>query len=336
MSSDKPDITLKKINLKGANQKPKLLDQVRDELRVRHYSLRTEKSYTSWIKRFILFHNKRHPNEMGADEIRAYINHLAVKEHVSSSTQNQAFQAILFLYKNVLKKEVGWINEIEKVARTKHIPVVFSKAEATLVLENMSGVLQLIASLLYGGGLRLNECLRLRIKDVDFDYKQIIIRDGKGEKDRRTTLPEKLIPALQAQIKNVKKIHLADLKKNKGETVLPYSLRKKYVNASKDFFWQFMFPSGSFVIDEDSKQEYRYHIHSSTVQKAIKDALKNAGISKPGSPHTFRHSFATHLLEAGYDIRTVQELLGHKDVRTTMIYTHVLNKGGLGVKSPLD
>ncbi|HCY77205.1 MAG TPA: integron integrase [Ignavibacteriales bacterium] len=314
----------------------KLLDQVRNELRVKHYSLRTEKSYTSWIKRFILFNNKRHPNEMGADEIRAFINHLAIKDHVSSSTQNQALQAILFLYKNVLKKEVGWINEIEKAARTKHIPVVFSKAEAKLVLVNMTGVLQLITSLLYGGGLRLNECLRLRIKDVDFDYKQIIIRDGKGEKDRRTTLPEKLIPALQEQIKKVKKIHVADLKENKGETVLPYALRKKYVNAAKDFTWQFLFPSGSFVVDEESKLEYRYHMHSSTVQKAIKDALRKAGISKPGSPHTFRHSFATHLLEAGYDIRTVQELLGHKDVRTTMIYTHVLNKGGLGVKSPLD
>lgn len=251
---------------------------------------------------------------MGAEEIRAFINHLALKDHVSSSTQNQALQAILYLYKNILKKEVGWINEIEKVARTKHIPVVFSKAEAKLVLENMNGVLQLIASLLYGGGLRLNECLRLRIKDFDFDYKQIIIRDGKGEKDRRTTLPEKLIPALQAQIKNVKNIHLADLKENKGETVLPYALRKKYVNAGKDFGWQFVFPSSSFVVDEESKQEYRYHTHSSTVQKAIKDALKKAEVSKPGSPHTFRHSFATHLLESGYDIRTVQELLGHKDV----------------------
>lgn len=317
-------------------QKIKLLDQVRIELRAKHYSLRTEKSYTSWIKRFILFHNKRHPNEMGADEIRAYINHLAVKDNVSSSTQNQALQAILFLYKNILKQEIGWINEIEKVARTKHIPVVFSKAEAKLVLENMHGVLHLIASLLYGGGLRLNECLRLRIKDIDFDYRQIIIRDGKGEKDRRTTLPESLITALQIQIKNVKKIHLEDLKENKGATVLPYALRRKYSNAAKDFSWQFLFPSGSFVVDEESKLEYRYHTHSSTVQKAIKDAVKKAGISKPGSPHTFRHSFATHLLEAGYDIRTVQELLGHKDVRTTMIYTHVLNKGGLGVKSPLD
>lgn len=317
-------------------QKTKLLDQVRDELRVRHYSLRTEKSYTGWIKRFILFHNKRHPNEMGADEIRAFISNLAVKENVSSSTQNQALQAILFLYKEILKIEVGWINEIERAARKKHIPVVFSRAEAKRVLENMSGSARLMASLLYGGGLRLNECLRLRVKDIDFDYKQIIIRDGKGEKDRRTTLPEKIIPALQEQIKYVKKLHTDDLKKNKGATVLPYALRKKYVNAGKEFGWQFLFPSGSFVIDEESKQEYRYHVHSSTIQKAIKEALKKAEITKPGSPHTFRHSFATHLLESGYDIRTVQELLGHKDVRTTMIYTHVLNKGGMGVKSPLD
>ncbi|MBK7630157.1 MAG: integron integrase [Ignavibacteriales bacterium] len=313
-----------------------MLDRVRNEIKVRHYSLRTEKSYTNWIKRFIIFHNKKHPIEMGADEIREFVNHLAVKDNVSASTQNQALQAILFLYKDILKIKVGWINEIERVARTKHIPVVFSKSEARQVLENMDGVVRLIASLLYGGGLRLNECLRLRIKDIDFDYKQIVIRDGKGEKDRRTTLPEKLIPALQAQVKYVKKIHLADLKENNGTTVLPYALRKKYINAGKEFGWQFLFPSANFVVDEESKQRYRYHIHSSTVQKAIKEALKKAEITKPGSPHTFRHSFATHLLEAGYDIRTVQELLGHKDVRTTMIYTHVLNKGGMGVRSPLD
>ena len=317
-------------------EKVKLLDRVRNEIKVRHYSLRTEKSYIGWIKRFILFNNKKHPLDMGADEIRDFVNHLAVKANVSASTQNQALQAILFLYKDILKIEVGWINEIERVARTKHIPVVFSKSEAKLVLENMDGVVRLVASLLYGGGLRLNECLRLRIKDIDFDYKQIVIRDGKGEKDRRTTLPEKLIPALQAQIKHVKKIHTADLKENKGETVLPYALRKKYINASKDFSWQFLFPSGNFAVDEESKKRYRYHVHSSTVQKAIKESLKKCEITKPGSPHTFRHSFATHLLEAGYDIRTVQELLGHKDVRTTMIYTHVLNKGGMGVRSPLD
>lgn len=273
---------------------------------------------------------------MGADEIRAFISNLAVKENVSSSTQNQALQAILFLYKAILKIQVGWINEIERAARTKHIPVVFSRAEAKRVLENMTGIARLITSLLYGGGLRLNECLRLRVKDIDFDYKQIVIRDGKGEKDRRTTLPEKLIPALQEQIKYVKKLHSDDLKQNNGTTVLPYALRKKYVNAGKEFGWQFLFPSGSFVTDEESKQEYRYHIHSSTIQKAIKEALKKSEITKPGSPHTFRHSFATHLLESGYDIRTVQELLGHKDVRTTMIYTHVLNKGGMGVRSPLD
>lgn len=248
-------------------QKPKLLDQVRNEIRVRHYSLRTEKSYTNWIKRFIIFNNKKHPLEMGANEIRNYVNHLAIADKVSSSTQNQALQAILFLYKDILKTDVGWINQIERVARTKHIPVVFSKAEAKQVLENMDGVARLISSLLYGGGLRLNECLRLRIKDIDFDYKQIIIHDGKGEKDRRTTLPEKLIPALQAQIRNVKKIHLADLKEKKGETVLPYALRKKYPNAASEFGWQFLFPSGTFVIDEDTKQRYRYHVHASTIQK---------------------------------------------------------------------
>ncbi len=317
-------------------EKVKLLDRVRNEIRVRHYSLRTEKSYINWIKRFILFHNKRHPAEMGADEIRMFVNHLATTENVSSSTQNQALQAILFLYKDILKIEVGWINEIERVARIKHIPVVFSKTEAKNVIVNIAGTAKLVAALLYGGGLRLNECLRLRIKDIDFDYKQIIVRDGKGEKDRRTTLPESLISDLRDQIKAVKKIHTEDLKNNKGETVLPYALQKKYPNAAIEFGWQFLFPSNSFVKDEKTKMSYRYHIHGTTIQKAIKEALKKSDITKPGSPHTFRHSFATHLLEAGYDIRTVQELLGHKDVRTTMIYTHVLNKGGMGVKSPLD
>jgi len=316
--------------------KSKLLEQIRTELRTGHYSRRTEQAYLSWIKRYILFHNKKHPKEMGADEIKAFINNLANNHHVSSSTQNQALQGILFLYKNILKKDVGWIEDIKRVARVKHIPVVFSRDEAKKTLENMSGVTRLIASLLYGGGLRLNECLRLRVKDIDFDYKQIIIRDGKGEKDRRTTLPEKLVPVLQVQLNRVKEIHQQDLKKGAGVTILPYALAKKYPNAAKEFIWQYLFPSDVLDFDEAKKIKYRYHIHSSTIQKAIRNAIKKAGINKQGSPHTFRHSFATHLLETGYDIRTVQELLGHKDIRTTMIYTHVLNKGGLGVRSPLD
>jgi len=320
----------------GLGQMPKLLDIVRTELRTRHYSIRTEKAYLGWIKRFILFHNKQHPSNLGTSEIRSFINYLAIKKKVSASTQNQALQSILFLYKQILKTEVGWIEEIKRVERIRHIPVVFSRKEAKIILSNMKGVTRLIASLLYGSGLRLNECLRLRIKDIDFDYKQIIIRDGKGEKDRRTTLPLSLVRALQKQIKRVKAIHQGDLKKGFGKAPLPYALSQKYPNAGKEFGWQFLFPAENLSYDEKQKFKFRYHIHSSTIQKAIKEALKKSEINKAGSPHTFRHSFATHMLETGYDIRTVQELLGHKDVRTTMIYTHVLNKGGLGVRSPLD
>ncbi len=315
---------------------PKLLDIVRTELRTRHYSIRTEQAYTGWIKRFILFHNKQHPSSLGKSEIRSFINYLAIKKKVSASTQNQALQSILFLYKQILKIEIGWIEEIKRAERIKHIPVVFSRKEAKIILSHMKGVTRLIASLLYGSGLRLNECLRLRVKDIDFDYKQIIIRDGKGEKDRRTTLPLSLVPALQKQIKRVKAIHQDDLKKGFGKAPLPYALDQKYPNAGNGFGWQFLFPTENLSYDEKQKFRFRYHIHSSTIQKAIKEALKKSEINKPGSPHTFRHSFATHMLETGYDIRTVQELLGHKDVRTTMIYTHVLNKGGLGVRSPLD
>jgi integron integrase len=285
---------------------------------------------------FILFNNKRHPKEMGAEEIRKFINNLSTNHHVSSSTQNQALQSILFLYKEILKTNIGWIEEIKRVERIKHIPVVFSREEAKTILSHMKGVTRLIASLLYGGGLRLNECLRLRVKDIDFDYKQIIIRDGKGEKDRRTTLPVSLIPALQKQIKRIKAIHQHDLKRGFGKAPLPYALDQKYINAGKEFGWQYLFPTENLSYDGKRKFKFRYHVHSSTVQKAIKEALKESEINKPGSPHTFRHSFATQMLETGYDIRTVQELLGHKDVRTTMIYTHVLNKGGLGVRSPLD
>jgi len=317
-------------------KKPKLLDEVKTILRVNHYSKRTIDSYTQWIKKFILFNNKRHPSEMGSEEIKNYINFLAVGKNVSASTQNQAINAILFLYREVLKVEIGWIEEIKRVGRIKHIPTVFSRDEAKRVLENMKGVPRLITSLLYGGGLRLNECLRLRVKDIDIDYKQIIIHDGKGEKDRRTTLPVSIIPVLQVQIRRVNKIHQEDIKKGLGKTVLPYALEKKYPNAGKEFKWQYLFPSEILDFDEEKKFKYRYHIHGSTIQKAIREAIKKTGINKQGSPHTFRHSFATHLLEGGYDIRTVQELLGHKDIRTTMIYTHVLNRGGLGVRSPLD
>jgi integron integrase len=293
---------------------PKLLDQIKTELRARHYSLRTEKVYINWIRKYIIFHNKQHPSQLGINEIHSFINHLAVVKKVSVSTQNQALQSILFLYKQILKTEIGWIEEIKRVERIKHIPVVFSREEAKNILSYMKGVTRLIASLLYGSGLRLNECLRLRVKDIDFDYKQIIIRDGKGEKDRRTTLPLTLMPALQKQIRKVKQTHQDDLKKGLGKAPLPYALGQKYPNAGKEFGWQFLFPTENLSYDKTLKFKFRYHIHSSTIQKAIKEALRKSEINKPGSPHTFRHSFATHMLETGYDIRTVQELLGHKDV----------------------
>jgi integron integrase len=313
----------------------KLLERVRTELRTNHYSLRTEKTYLSWMRRFILFHNKRHPKDMGAEEIRAFINNLANNHHVSSSTQNQALQGILFLYKNILNKDVGWIEDIKRSSRIKHLPVVLSKKEVSKVFEHLSGTTKVVVSLLYGSGLRLSEALKLRIKDIDFDYKQIIVRDGKGEKDRHTILPDSIISVLKQHLNKVYLQHKTDLKKGSGETILPYALNRKYPNAGKEFGWQFAFPADKMIKDKKSGLIIRWHIHESTIQRAVKEAIKKAGVNKPGSPHTFRHSFATHLLENGYDIRTIQELLGHSSVKTTMIYTHVLNRG-LGVKSPLD
>jgi len=330
----------KKLNLiQSHGQKPNPLanglEEVRRTLRANHYSPKTEESYLNWIKRFILFHNKKHPNEMGKTEISEFLNHLAVEKHVSSSTQNQALQGILYLYKNVLKKEIGWIEDIKRVSKIKHLPVVFSKRETDKIFEYLKGVPKLIVSLLYGGGLRLSEALRLRIKDIDFDYKQIIVRDGKGEKDRHTILPTSIVPELKNHLNKVYKQHKEDLQTNRGETILPYALKSKYPNAGKEFGWQYAFPADKFIKHKESKLITRWHIHESTIQRAVKEAIRKAGVTKPGSPHTFRHSFATHLLENGYDIRTIQELLGHNSIKTTMIYTHVLNRG-LGVRSPLD
>lgn len=313
----------------------KLLDRVRVELRTRHYSLKTEKAYTGWIRRFILFHNKKHPKDMGAEEIKLFINNLATNLKVSASTQNQALQGILFLYRDILKKDVGWINEIKRSSKIKHLPIVFSKKEVIQIFECFNGVPKLIVSLLYGSGLRLSEALRLRVKDIDFDYNQIIVRDGKGEKDRHTILPKSIIPDLKIHLNEVYRKHKKDLNIGRGDTILPYALKRKYPNAGKEFGWQYVFPADKFVKDKESRLIFRFHIHESTIQRAVKEAIKKAGINKPGSPHTFRHSFATHLLENRYDIRTIQELLGHQSVRTTMIYTHVLNQG-LGVRSPLD
>ena len=316
--------------------KPKLLDQVKTHLRSLHYSRRTEESYINWIKRFIIFNNKMHPEQLGKDQIRKFLNHLAVERNVSASTQNQALQAILFLYKEIIHKDVGWVDDIQRPVKPKHIPVVFSQSEARIVLNNISGLPQFIAQLLYGSGLRLSEALRLRVKDIDFEYRHIIIRDAKGEKDRVTLLPESLIPKIKDQIDKRHILHNADLKKGFGDAVLPYALAAKYKNASKEFGWQYLFPAEKVVPDENGKK-IRHHFHESTVTKAIKAAIKKSGIEKPtASAHTFRHSFATHLLQSNYDIRTVQELLGHKDVRVTMIYTHIIKNLGLGVKSPLD
>lgn len=317
--------------------KPKLLDQVRIHLRSLHYSRRTEESYVNWIKRFILFHNKTHPENLGKDDIRKFLNHLAVNRNVAASTQNQALQGILFLYKEIIHKDIGWIDDIERPTKPKHIPVVFTKAEAHTIIQNMAGLPKLITGLLYGSGLRLSEALRLRVKDIDFEYKQIIVRDGKGEQDRITLLPQSLIPRLKEQIEYRRSVHNADLKKGFGDTVLPYALALKYPNASKEFGWQYLFAAEKYFYDNAIKKKYRLHIHDSTVSKAIKAAMRKTGIEKPtASAHTFRHSFATHLLQNNYDIRTVQELLGHKDVRVTMIYTHIIKNLGMGVKSPLD
>ena len=317
------------------NTGPKLLDQMRNVLRMKHYSKRTEKAYIDWIKRFIYFHNIQHPKEMGVPEIEQFLTHLAVQQHVAASTQNQALSAILFLYKQVLGIDLGPVNA--KRAKTpERLPVVFSRQEVKAVMAHLDGIHWLMAFLLYGSGLRLMECLRLRVKDVDFDYHQILVRDGKGEKDRVTMLPKIVEEPLHQQIKKVKVLHDKDLAEGFGEVWLPYALNRKYPNTAKEFGWQYVFASHKRSVDPRSGKTMRHHVGQKVLQAAVKKAIKAAGITKHASCHTFRHSFATHLLEAGYDIRTVQELLGHKDVSTTMIYTHVLNRGGKGVVSPAD
>jgi len=314
----------------------KLLDQLRDAIRLKHYSYSTEKTYVHWAKRYILFHNKRHPVEMGAAEIEAFLTHLAKNEKVSSSTQNQALNALLFLYRNVLQMDIPVQLHALRAKRSAHLPTVLSKDEVMRVLAGMQGLHQMMAQLLYGCGLRLMECLRLRVKDIDFERSQIVVRDGKGEKDRLTMLPVSLVEPLKAQIAFVQMQHTRDLASGFGSVELPFALARKVPNADKELGWQYLFPSNRLSTDPRSGIIRRHHLDPSGLQRAVKSAAKLAGINKPVSPHTFRHCFATHLLEAGYDIRAVQELLGHKDVRTTMIYTHVLQRGGLAVRSPLD
>lgn len=313
----------------------KLLDQVRDAIRLKHYSIRTENAYVDWIRRYILFHNKRHPATLGAPEVEAFLTHLAVNEHVAASTQNQAFSALLFLYREVLHQDLGPVDALH-AKKPKRLPTVLTKDEVHRVLNHLSGVNLLMARLLYGSGLRLMECLRLRVKDLDFAYRTVTVRDGKGEQDRVTILPESLIAPLQDHLRIVKRTHEEDLAKGYGAVYLPDALERKYPNAHKEWGWQYVFPANRLSVDPRSGVVRRHHLDESGLQKAIRQAAQRAGIAKPVSPHTLRHCFATHLLQAGYDIRTVQELLGHKDVRTTMIYTHVLNKGPKAVRSPLD
>ncbi len=317
--------------------KKKLLDRVSEAIRIKHYSPRTEEAYVNWIRRFILFHDKRHPREMGADEIEEFLTHLVVDRDVAASTQNQALYAILFLYRDVLRKDLDEKTiDAVRAKKPKRLPVVLTKEEARRVIGLLSGTHRLMAKLLYGSGLRLRECLRLRVKDVDFEQRQIIVRDGKGGKDRVTVLPETLVPFLQEHLRHVKYLHDDDLSKGYGNAPLPSALERKYPNASREWKWQYIFPASKRTPDPHTGLIGRSHAAPGGLYKAIKRAARRAGIDKNVTPHVFRHSFATHLLEDGYDIRTVQELLGHKNVKTTMIYTHVLNRGGLAVRSPLD
>ncbi|MGH9872860.1 MAG: integron integrase [Pyrinomonadaceae bacterium] len=312
------------------------MKQVSEALRSRHYSKRTEATYVQWIRRFILFHQKRHPADMAEAEVNHFLTHLAIREKVSASTQNQALSALLFLYRYVLDRQLGQLGEVIRARKSKHLPVVLTRAEVKEVLNKMNGKERLIAVMMYGTGMRLMECLRLRVKDIDFDAGEILIREGKGDKDRHTMLPERVIAPLRKHLERVRQIHARDLKDGYGRAPLPYALERKYINASVEWGWQFVFPQLRRWVDQTTGQQGRHHVDQSIVQKAIKGAVRAAGIIKQVTSHTLRHSFATHLLEDGYDIRTIQELLGHKDVSTTMIYTHVLNRGGKGVKSPAD
>jgi len=316
--------------------KSKLLQQIRNEIRRRNYSYSTEKSYCSWVVQFVRFHKFTHPRELGEKQISAFLNHLVNDRDVAASTQNQALSALVFLYDHILKQSVGSLHNLQRAKKPQKVPVVLTEDEAQAILKKMKGVQSLVLSLIYGSGLRVSEALRLRVLDLDFSYKQLTVRSGKGLKDRVTMLPESAIPAVKEQIRKVKLLHQTDLQKGLGQTILPRALSVKYPGAEYLFRWQYLFPSKSRRLDPRTGKRHRYHISASELREQVKQMVHQLDIQKHVTPHTFRHSFATHLLKSGYDIRTVQELLGHKSVKTTMIYTHVLNRGGKGVKSPLD
>ncbi|WP_277058382.1 integron integrase [Trichlorobacter lovleyi] len=322
--------------MQNQSAKPKLLDQLRDRIRLKHYSRRTEDAYLDWAKRYILYHNKRHPQEMGKKEIEGFLTYLATERQVAAATQNQAKAALQFLYKEVLEIQLPWLDEVEQAKKPKRLPVVLTEKEVHSLLAHVPQAYALLARLMYGTGMRLLEGLRLRVQDLDFERAELLIREGKGGKDRVTMLPQSLLKPLQEHLKQVKQAHEQDLLKGYGEVWLSESVARKYPNAGREWVWQYVFPSARLSVDPRSGVTRRHHLDEKGLQRAIKQAAVDAGLTKNVTPHTLRHSFATHLLQAGYDIRTVQELLGHKDVQTTMIYTHVLNKGGMGVMSPLD
>ncbi len=315
---------------------PRLLDQVREKIRLKHYSYRTEKAYLGWIRRFILFHGKRHPTKMGGPEVEAFLTHLAINGRVAASTQNQALAAILFLYRDVLEISLPWLDSVVRARRRRRIPLVLSRTEVQAVLGNLGGEYWLVASLLYGSGLRLLECLQLRCKDLDLTARVVTVFDGKGRKDRRTLIPESLVEPLRLQIQSVDVRHRDATRMGYAGVAMPTALARKYPRAQYELGWQYLFPATTPSRDPRSGAWQRHHLHEASVQRRVKSAVRAAKIDKPATCHTFRHCFATHLIESGYDIRTVQELLGHSSVQTTMIYTHVLNRGGLGVISPMD
>lgn len=332
-----PRVPLTHLGKREEPDRPlRLLERLRNRLRTRRYSPRTERAYCDWVRRFVLYHERRHPRSMGEAEIAAFLTHLATERRVSASTQNQALQAILFLYNHVLGQPVGTVHGVERAKRLRRLPIVLSAPEVRSVLSRLSGVPRLSGVLMYGSGLRVSECVSLRVKDLDFDRFEITVRAGKGNKDRRVPLPRVAIPALRTHLNRVRKQFQRDLARGLVGAVLPDALERKLPNAGREWAWQWVFPAGRVYVDRESGAKRRHHYHESAIQRAVTAAVRASGMSKRATCHSFRHSFATHLLESGSDIRTIQELLGHTDIRTTMVYTHVLNRGGLAVASPAD